>query len=128
MKQYGNRAILGWVLAASTFMVSAQPQTPQSAPPQVDSAAPLIMDVRNGDQEGKLVLKDTEMAFESLSDARQSRKWKYADIREISKKRRELSVKPFKGSKYAFQLQDNSTRDRLYKLISDRILTARQGK
>jgi hypothetical protein len=41
----------------------------------------MIFDVRNGDQQGKLMIKDTELAFESLTDARHSRNWKYADIR-----------------------------------------------
>lgn len=88
---------------------------------------PQVYDVRNGDQQGKLVFKEDTLGFESLSDARQSRTWKYAEIREVSKKRKELSVRPFKGSKYAFQFANNGMRDRLYTMITDRVVAARQS-
>ena len=91
------------------------------------AAEPQIYDVRNGDQQGKLVIKEDGLGFESLSDARQSRNWKYTEIREVSKKRKELSVRPFKGSKYAFQFPNNGMRDRLYTMITDRVVIARQS-
>ena len=99
-----------------------------AAPTAVTVTAPdLVIDVRNGDQQGKLMFKEGELIFESLTDARHSRKWKYADLREVSKKRKEVSVKPFKGSKYSFQFKDNGTRDRIYNMISERILASRHG-
>jgi hypothetical protein len=88
----------------------------------------MIFDVRNGDQTGKLMIKDTELAFESLTDARHSRTWKYADIRSLEKPKSELRVKPNKGSRYDFQFKDKKLRDRLYAMITDKILAARQGK
>ncbi|MDX1982931.1 MAG: hypothetical protein SFV51_21860 [Bryobacteraceae bacterium] len=88
----------------------------------------MIFDVRNGDQTGKLMIKDTELAFESLTDAKHSRTWKYTDIRSLEKPKSELRVKPFKGSRYDFQFKDKKLRDRLYGMITDRILVARQGK
>ncbi|MEZ5403922.1 MAG: hypothetical protein R2729_29850 [Bryobacteraceae bacterium] len=92
------------------------------------SAGDMIFDVRNGDQEGKLMLKETELAFESLTDSRHSRNWTYSDIRELSRKgKKELRVRPNKGSRYDFQFKDRTMRDNLYKLISDRIVAARQG-
>jgi hypothetical protein len=53
-------------------------QTPPIPPESI------IFDVRNGDQQGKLVLTDTELAFESLTDSKHSRRWNYVDIRELS--------------------------------------------
>ncbi|MBL8293209.1 MAG: hypothetical protein JNN08_15285 [Bryobacterales bacterium] len=88
----------------------------------------LVFDVRNGDQEGKLFIKDSELAFESLSDARQSRTWKYAEIRELSRRKKEMRVRPYKGSRYDFQFKDSKVRDQLYDLISQRVLAARQNK
>ena len=111
------------LLAGALAMAAAAAQPQQPA----DSTV-LVYDVQNGDQQGKLMLKDTQLAFESLSDARKSRTWKYADIREISKKRKEVTVRPFKGDRYAFQFPNNATRDRLFKLISERVVAARLGK
>lgn len=90
-------------------------------------ALPAPIDVRNGDQQGKLIFKETELAFESLTDARHSRNWKYAEIRELTKKKKELRVRPFKGSRYDFQFKNNNERDKIYDLISSRIIAARQG-
>jgi hypothetical protein len=97
--------------------------------PQPSSALPgdLIFDVRNGDQQGKLMLKQDELAFESLTDARHSKSWKYADIRELSRPKKEIRVKPFKGDRYDFQFKDKKNRDKIYDLITQRILAARQG-
>jgi hypothetical protein len=88
----------------------------------------MVFDVRNGDQQGKLLLKETELAFESLTDSRHSRNWKYADIRELSRKgSKELRVRPAKGSRYDFQFKEKQMRENLYNLISQRIVTARQA-
>ena len=86
-----------------------------------------VFDVRNGDQTGKLMFKETELAFESLSDAKQSRTWKYAEIREVSKKKKNLRVRPMKGSTYDFQFKDSKLRDRIYDMIASRVVAARQG-
>lgn len=91
-------------------------------------AGDLVFDVRNGDQEGKLLLKETELAFESLTDARHSRAWKYEEIRELSRRKKEMRVRPFKGSRYDFQFKDSKLRDRIYDLISQRVLAARHNK
>ncbi|MCS7024407.1 MAG: hypothetical protein NZV14_06365 [Bryobacteraceae bacterium] len=87
----------------------------------------MMFDVRNGDQQGKLIFKENELAFESLTDAKQSRTWKYADIREVSKRRKNLRVRPFRGSTYDFQFKKSEERDRIYDLIASRVLAARQG-
>jgi hypothetical protein len=91
------------------------------------TAAPTVIDVRNGDQQGKLMFKETELAFESLTDARHSRNWKYAEIRELTKKRKEIRVRPFKGSRYDFQFKSNDERDKIYDMLSNRVVTARQA-
>lgn len=85
----------------------------------------ITVDVRNGDQRGKLMLRETELAFESMTDGKHSKSWKYSEIRSLEKKRKEVRVKPYKGSRYDFQFPDNGARDRIYDAISARILTAR---
>ncbi len=84
----------------------------------------MIFDVRNGDQTGKLMLKANELAFESLTDSRHSRTWPYAQIREVSRKKKELRIKPQKGSTYDFQFKDAKLRDRIYDMISSRVVAA----
>lgn len=120
-----RRTLLFTLLSCSTWL-SAWAQAP-AAP-----AAPalgMVYDVRNGDQQGKLMIRETELAFESLTDGKHSRSWKYAEIRSIEKKRKEVRVRPYKGSRYDFQFPDNGMRDKIYDSISQRILTARaQGK
>lgn len=122
---------------ASAFLVSAMLVAMGSAasfssgqnarPPSFMSGNDMIFDVRNGDQQGKLILSDTELAFESLTDATHSRRWKYADIRELSRKKKDLRVRPFRGATYDFQFKKKQDRDKIYDLIAARIVAYRQG-
>ncbi len=82
-------------------------------------------DVRNGDQQGKLMIGDADLSFESLTDAKHSKTWTYTEIRSLEKKRKQLMVRPFKGSRYDFQLSSNQMRDQLYDAITAKILAAR---
>ena len=89
---------------------------------------PMTIDVRNGDQNGKLLINDTDLAFESLSDGKRSRTWKYADVREVSKRgKKELRVRPYRGDRYDFQFQDRGQRDRIYDAVAQRVVAARQS-
>ena len=85
-------------------------------------------DVRNGDQKGKLVVSETDLRFESLTDAKHSRSWKYSDIRSFEKKRKAFRVRGFSGPRYDFQLPNDQLRDKIFDLISPKIVAARQSK
>ena len=88
-----------------------------------------VIDVRNGDQKGKLLIRDAELQFESLTDAKHSQTWKYAEIRTIEKKIfKAMRVRPFKGSRYDFQFDNVGNRDRIYNLISQKVVEARKTK
>ena len=88
-----------------------------------------VIDVRNGDQKGKLLVRDAELQFESLTDAKHSQTWKYADIRTLEKKVfKAMRVRPFKGSRYDFQFDNAGNRDRIFNLISQKVLEARKTK
>lgn len=101
MKKTIRTSAIAFCLSA-LFLV-ALPVTASSQAP--GSQAEPTFDVRNGDQQGKLVVADAELAFESLTDSRHSRRWKYADVRELSKKgKKEFRVRPHKGSRYDFRL------------------------
>ena len=97
------------------------------------AAAPMMADatydVRNGDQKGKLMIKQDDLAFESLTDGKRSRNWKYSEIRTFEKKgKKELRVRPFKGDRYDFQFDDRKLADQIYQQVSQRIVAARQSK
>ena len=118
------------ILRRSLFLLTLLAGLVSLAPAQTSATlGDMSLDVRNGDQQGKLMIRDTELSFESMTDAKHSRAWKYADIRSLEKKRKEVRVRPFKGARYDFQLADNKMRDTLYDMITKRILIARaQGK
>jgi hypothetical protein len=84
-------------------------------------------DVKNGDQHGKLVFHRDSVSFESLSDAKHSRHWTYAEIRELNRKGDEIKIEPYHGDKYEFQFRDPAMRDTVYNMLSDRIVAAREG-
>ena len=70
-------------------------------------------DVRNGDQKGKLIVGATELRFDSITDAKHSHAWKYAEIRGLEKKYRAFRVQPFHGERYDFQFSGNDSRRRM---------------
>lgn len=84
-------------------------------------------DVNNGDQKGKLMLQNDELVFESLSDAKHSRHWKYTDVRELSKNGKEIKIQPYHGDKYEFQFHNKAMLETAYNLLSDKVVAARQG-
>lgn len=113
---------LGLALLATTAGV--QTASAQGAP----APGSMTWDVRNGDQQGKLMLSDATLSFESLTDAKHSRNWKLTEVREISKKgRKDMRVRPMKGSTYDFQLKDGKLRDEIYGAVSARVIAARQA-
>ena len=99
-------------------------------PAQSAATAETTFDVRNGDQKGKLTIRENELAFDSLTDAKHSRTWKYSEIRGLEKKLlwNTLRVRPFSGSRYDFQFSKKATRDTIFDTVSQRIVAARAQK
>ena len=118
--------ILAPCLAVALLLLPAASQTHAAqAPAPAMADAGTTVDVRNGDQTGKLTVQDSEIAFVSLTDAKHSRNWKYADIREVSRKGRGLRIRPFSGSRYDFQFDGKPMREKMYGMISQKVLAAR---
>lgn len=127
MKIWAGTLAMAGLMVTGAGVVAARLDA-AAASQAVPSMTDASWDVRNGDQKGKLMLKSTELAFESLTDAKHSRNWKFADIRELTKKgRKDMRVKPFKGSTYDFQIGDGKRRDQIYEMISERVIAARQS-
>lgn len=118
-----------WAIAlglAGLMVLGAGTATPVALAQQ--SMSDMMWDVRNGDQKGKLILNESSLAFESLTDAKHSRNWKFTDVRELTRKgSKDIRVKPFKGSTYDFQIGDKKRREQIYELISQRVIAARMS-
>ena len=84
-------------------------------------------DVRNGDQQGKLIVREAELSFESITDGRHSHTWKYTEIRGLSRKMRGFRVQPISGSAYDFQM-GRELRDRVFALIEAKVIASRSNK
>jgi len=95
-----------------------------AAPAAVDED--IIFDVRYNDDRGKLIVTSRGVSFEDLSNAKHSRTWTYAHIKELKRDgRREVKIEPYSGDSYEFKLDGRELSDSVYKLIGDRIVAAR---
>lgn len=112
-------------LSLAALLCAASPCLAQAPLPSAET----VIDVRNGDQKGKLLIRESELAFESLTDAKHSKTWKYSDIRTFEKRIwKGIRVRPFSGSRYDFQFDTGESRDRIFNLVSQRVVAARRTK
>ncbi|HEX4945132.1 MAG TPA: hypothetical protein VFZ34_00530, partial [Blastocatellia bacterium] len=82
-----------------------------------------------GSTDGKLVISDNEIAFESLNDIKRSQRWSYQDIKEIKQESTYLiEIVPFRGDKYKLELQGEGMSSAQFKALTDRIAAARTTK
>lgn len=88
--------------------------------------ADVMFDVRYHGDRGKLVITTKGVTFEDISDAKHSRSWNYAQIKELKRDgSREIKIEPFSGDSYEFRLDGRDLSDAVYKMIADRIVAAR---
>lgn len=122
--------VISWMgVPVAGYSGEAARSTPQELPRSTDrDVKEVSFDVRNGDQQGKLIFHRDSVAFESLTDAKHSQRWNYSDIRELNRKGNEIKIEPYHGDKYEFQFSDPAMRDTVYNMLSDRIVAARQGR
>jgi len=115
-------APLAWAQPALAPLAWAQP----AAPPLTEN---IEIDVKNGDQRGRLMIRSTDLAFESLTDSKHSRTWKYEDVRTLERRAfNGMRVRPQSGSRYDFKFQNKADRERIFTAISDRIYDTRQAR
>lgn len=85
-----------------------------------------VFDVRYRDDRGKLVVGDTGLRFEDISNAKRSRTWTYGQIKELKREGgNELKIEPFSGDSVEFHLDGPAMSDAIYNTIADRIVAAR---
>lgn len=85
-------------------------------------------DVNNGDQKGRLIVRPDALVFESLSDAKHSRRWAWTDIQKFSRDGDEIKLEPYHGDKYEFQFRNKAMLQTAYDILADRIVSARANR
>ncbi|MCU1339204.1 MAG: hypothetical protein JWO19_4785 [Bryobacterales bacterium] len=85
-----------------------------------------VFDVRYHDDRGKLVITDSGVRFEDISNAKHSRTWNYAQIKELKRNGgNEVKIEPYSGDSYELQAEGPFMSDAVYNTIADRIVAAR---
>ena len=81
-----------------------------------------------GNCAGKLMADDNGLRYESVSDAAHSRSWNYNDLNSFTTEKNNalLKVGPKSGEEYQFNVANGATAGELHKLVSDKIVAARQ--
>lgn len=133
----GNSAALtAWYnTATGTVVDSGVIRTASAtAPAPADMTGTKVYQARQkrfpvGSTDGKLIISETEIAFESLNDIKRSQRWSYADIKEMKQTSTYLiEVVPFRGDKYRLELQGEGMSSAQFKALTDRIAAARTTK
>jgi hypothetical protein len=79
-----------------------------------------------GGCEGRLVLLDEQINFESIGEAGHSRRWRFQDIKELKRKNPfELKLQPFGADEYEFEVPSPVIDQPDYQALIDGITRAR---
>ena len=117
-------SILGTVNGDVAVVESLNPEvSPVGA--QDPGTADMMFDVRYHDHRGKLVVTATGVNFEDVSDADHSRKWTYAQIKELKRDGNEIKIRPHSGDSFEFRVEGRTMSDAVYRTIEERIVAAR---
>lgn len=82
-----------------------------------------------GSCEGRLIVTPAQVSFESVDKLDHSRRWEYTAIKEIELPNPyELQVKPFSGGEYKFKLDGSGMTPAAFRVLVDRVTSARSGK
>jgi hypothetical protein len=79
-----------------------------------------------GSDSGRLLVTPSEVIYESVTHANSSRQWKMSDIKEIKRDGPyKLTIVPFSGDHYDFDLLGNGLSSDQYQTIVNRVTNAR---
>ena len=135
----GNRLIFRADQAADTSVVTAWYTKAGSlasggtgstgtSPADNDSYA-VQHDHLRGSCKGRLIVTPAQLSFESVDKVDHSRRWEYTAIKEIALPNPyELEVKPFSGGNYKFKLDGSGMTPGAFRVLVDRVTSARSGK
>ncbi len=115
-----------WGSAAAAPASSASPSQPVSEGAKVFQAS---HNHRIGSCNGRLIITEDRVSYESTDSVSHSRRWELKQIREINLPNPyELNVRPFTESNYKLRLQGSGMDPATYKELVDRIAAARALK
>jgi hypothetical protein len=82
-----------------------------------------------GNTDGKLIIDNERLIFESLDNASDSRRWELKEIRELKHKNAyELEIRPFSGPKYELMLSGAGMDDSQFRQIVERVTRSRTAR
>lgn len=85
-------------------------------------------DHRTGSCEGRLVISDTRLTYESVNEIGDSRQWVYRDIREVSQDGPyRLQITPFLGNTHSLELIGDGLDTGQFRTLVDLVTAARVG-
>jgi hypothetical protein len=81
------------------------------------------------DTSGRLIVGRTGVAYESVDDVNDSRRWENKDIKELKlKSPYQLDLVPFTGDSYTFSLEGSGMDTAAYQQLVDRVTRSRASK
>jgi len=123
-------AITSWTQAASA--AASQPAgTAQASTAPAGTALSMSFQVQHkhfprGSCDGRLLITDDRISFESVSKIEHSRQWDMKDIKEFKRDSPyDVTIDPFIGGGYDFRMVGTGMSSRDYQMIVDRIATMR---
>jgi hypothetical protein len=134
-----NRLIFRAARAADTSLVTAWytragsqtsggPSSTGASTAESDSYA-AQHDHFRGSCKGRLIVTPAQLSFESIDEVGHSRRWEYSGIKEIELPHPyELEIKPFTGGNYKFKLDGSGMTPAAFRVLVDRVTSARSGK
>ena len=142
IRQLSFRVPAGGDTAPATTWFAATGPTPvadmRAAAPQPGKAAAkaneptsyqVIHDKRIGSTEGRLLVGEDMVSYESISDVKDSRRWEYRSLKEIRLPNPyQLEVRPFEGDAYKFKLEGSGMDPAAFKQLVDRVTAARTNR
>ena len=115
--------------ASQPAVAAAVPAT-AAAPAAADSKVMTFGAQRNkrlrGKTDGKLIIDDQRIMFESVDKAEDSQRWELKEIRELKHKNAyELEIKPFVGDTYVLTITGSGMDNSQFREIVDRVTKSR---
>lgn len=117
-------------VAGAATTAQAPAPTPVPAGEKPVAAGELVYKVRHdhrlGGCQGRLIVTQDRIVFESIDDIGDSRNWLPKDIKELKLDNPyKLTIDPFSGSKYTFEFQGQGMEPEVYRSLVDRVTSAR---
>lgn len=118
-----SAGVMAWY-GAPAAATAVMPEAPAAS--GVLASFQVKHDHRLGSCQGRLILTNDRVAFESLDEINDSRQWRHVDIKEVEQNGiYKLKVSPFLGETFNFELSGKGMDSGEYRRLVDRIARAR---